>query len=79
MGKKSSDGHDSLPGYEQLTWVDRLRAQAHPEAERVDETGAVNRPKREFLRERIRVRQEEAAAEQKRLADEMKRKRNSEE
>jgi hypothetical protein len=76
MGKKgkSIDDSDDLPGSESLTWTDTLRGSLLPSIERVTDTGAVRRPKKEFLAERIKVRQQEAADEQKRQADEMRRK-----
>ena len=71
---KSIDNSDDLPGAEHLTWFDELRGSVLPQDERVTDTGAVRRPKREFLEERIKVRQQEAAEEQRQQAEEMKRK-----
>lgn len=71
---KGKDQYQALPGADKLTWTDHLRASIQPDLLQTDERGATVNPKREFLRERIRVRQEEAAAEQKQQAAEMKKK-----
>lgn len=64
-----------LPGHELLTWTDSLRASVQPsQLQRDPRTGAVSDPQEDFLRERIKVRQAEAAAEQKAAAEAMKRK-----
>jgi len=66
---------EPLPGHDKLTWVDKLRSHLHSDMLQTNEnTGAVENPKREFLRERIKVRQQEAAEEQRKAAEAMKRK-----
>ena len=70
---KGKDEYQALPGAEHLTWTDSLRAQLHSDMLKTDErTGATVNPKKEFLKERIKVRQAEAAAEQKSAAKGMK-------
>lgn len=72
---KGKDQYQALDGAEKLTWVDKLRAGLHSDMLRTNvDNGATENPRREFLKERIKVRQSEAADEQRRQADEMKRK-----
>ena len=62
---KGRDEYQALPGHEKLTWTDKLRAGLHSDLLQTDEnTGATVNPRKEFLKERIRVRQQEAADEQ---------------
>lgn len=71
---KGKDQYQALPGYEKLTWTDHLRGSVTPDMPRTNpETGAVENPRREYLRERIAVRQKEAEESQKMQAAEMKR------
>lgn len=58
-----TDRYGELPGANMLTWTDKIRARLKEDHTVVDvNTGAEINPKREFLRERIRAREQEAAA-----------------
>ncbi len=73
--RNGKDEYQALDGYEHVNWVDSIRAGLTPDNLRTNpETGAVENPRREFLKERIKVRQQEAAEQQERQAEEMKRK-----
>lgn len=70
---KGKDQYQALPGAEHLKWTDSLRAGMHSDLLQTDSaTGATVNPRKEFLKERIRVRQEEAAEEQRAQAKAMK-------
>lgn len=54
------DSYQALPGYDKLTWTDHLRASVHSDLPNTNpNTGAVENPRREFLKERIKARQSE--------------------
>ena len=70
---KGKDQYQALPGAEHLKWTDSLRAGMHSDLLQTDtKTGATVNPRKEFLKERIKVRQAEAEAEQQAQARAMK-------
>jgi hypothetical protein len=64
--KKDNAGKDqyqALDGYDDLTWMDHLKASVTSDLLRTNpKTGAVENPRREYLKERIRARQATKAA-----------------
>lgn len=66
---RGKDSYQTLPGYEKLTWTDHIRIGMKPDLlETNPHTGAVENPRREYMKERIKMREEEerqAAAKQK--------------
>lgn len=64
MPKDGKDRYQALPGHEKLTWVDHLRAMTKSDMLRTNpQTGAVENPRREYLRERIKQRASEPKGE----------------
>lgn len=48
------DQYQALPGYEELTWVDHLRASVKSDQLQTNpKTGAVENPRREYMRQLI--------------------------
>lgn len=66
MPKDGKDQYQNLKGYDKLTWTDHVRIAVTPDQLQTNpETGAVENPRRKFMEERIRARQEEEKQRQK--------------
>ena len=57
---RGKDSYQALPGYDKLTWTDHIRIGTVSDFLKTNpQTGTVENPRREYMKNRIKVREDE--------------------